>query len=174
VAAKHIWAIRAGGTGQADAIFIQQNQVALSSLELDDDISKLAPSRAAFKDALGLGEAGRRPEALPMQAGQLYRFVHEVKIGDHIVYPRKTDRHIHWGEVCGPYVFQTDDPEGFGHRRGVRWIAKLPRDRFTPGALYELGAGLTLFEVKSFGDELLGRFIDQPSRVPAASSTSIA
>ena len=169
---KHIWAIRAGGTGQADAIFIQQQQIALSSIELDDDISKLAPSRTAFKDALGQGEAGRRPEAVPMQAGQLYRFVHEVKIGDHIVYPRKIDRHIHWGEVCGPYVFHTDDPEGFGHRRGVRWIARLARDRFTPGALYELGAGMTLFEVKSFGEELLSRFTDQPSR-PSTSTPAI-
>ncbi len=155
---KRIWAIRSGVTGQADSIFIEHNQLALSSAELDDDISKLSPSRSAFKEAFGQAQNNARPESVPMQAGQLFRFVHDVKIGDNVVYPRKSDRNLYWGEIVGPYVFQSEDAEDFAHRRGVRWIGKLLRDRFTPGALYELGATMTLFEVKTFCEELAQKF----------------
>ena len=75
---KRIWAIRSGVTGQADSIFIEHNQLALSSAELDDDISKLSPSRSAFKEAFGQAQNNARPESVPMQAGQLFRFVHDV------------------------------------------------------------------------------------------------
>ena len=44
------------------------------------------------------------------------------------------------------------------HRRSVRWSARLSRDEFTQGALYELGSTLALFEVKSYSDEFLRRF----------------
>jgi len=37
--------------------------------------------------------------AVPVNAGQLYRFVHEAKIGDIVIYPSKRDRHIHIGRI---------------------------------------------------------------------------
>ena len=88
---KKIWAIRAGAAGQADAIFVGGCQVALSFAEVGAEIGDLPPSRGAFKEALGRSFISK-PEALPIHAGQLYRFVHEVQIGDRVVYPRKSDR----------------------------------------------------------------------------------
>ncbi len=156
---SRLWAVRAGGGGLADSIFLERSQLAVSFTEAAGDVSALPATRGAFKEMFGRsGEA--RAASIPMQAGQLYRFVHEMSIGDHVIYPRRADRTLHWGEITGPYVFDAGDSAEFAHRRAVRWISKLSRDVFSQGALYELGSTLTLFEVKSFAGEFLRRFDD--------------
>ena len=153
-----IWAVRAGGAGQADTIFLNQNQIAISSIAIDDDIGKLPPVRGAFKDQLA--QFGQLPDAAsaPAYAGQMYRFVHEVRIGDRVIYPRKTDRTLHWGKVTGPYLYDPEGCEHFAHRRPVEWIGSASRDEFSPGALYEIGSTLNLFRVREFALEFLKRF----------------
>ena len=155
---NRIWAVRAGDAGQADGIFLEQAQLALSFCEAGGDVSGLPPSRGAFKEAFVRGAPDARPGAAPVQAGQLYRFVHEMRIGQRVIYPRKFDRTLHWGEIVGPYVYDRDNGPEFAHRRAVRWMERRSRDDFTPGALYELGATLTLFEVKSFAGEFRRKF----------------
>ncbi|HEY8580684.1 MAG TPA: restriction endonuclease [Beijerinckiaceae bacterium] len=153
-----IWAVRAGDAGQADALFLEHEQVALSFCEMGGDVSALPPTRGAFKEAFARGAPEARPGAAPVQAGQLYRFVHEMRIGDRVVYPRKSDRTLHWGEIVGPYVYEAAHGPDFAHRRAVRWMERRSRDEFTPGALYELGATLSLFEVKTNAAELRRKF----------------
>ena len=154
---KRVWAVRAGAAGQADCVFLERSQIAIAFADASEDLSALAPTRGAFKQMFGRsGDA--KPSAIPIQAGQLYRFVHELSIGDNIVYPRRADRTLHWGEIAGPYVFDADGSEEFAHRRAVRWIGKMSRDALSQGALYEIGAALTLFEVKSFAAEFRRKF----------------
>ena len=168
---KRIWAIRAGAAGQADAIFVAANQVALSFSEVGAEIGDLPASRGAFKEALGRTSLSKR-EALPIHAGQLYRFVHEVQIGDRVIYPRKSDRTLLWGEISGPYVYEPDASREYAHRRSVCWLSKLSRDAFSQGALYELGSALTLFEVKSFAEEFLRKFDGAARSVTAQPAAS--
>jgi restriction system protein len=152
-----VWAVRAGPNGQADSIFLGSDQIAISSAEVEADVSRLPASRGAFKEAFGRS-ANLRPEAVPIQAGQLFRFVHEMRIGDRIIYPRRFDRTLRWGEVVGPYVFDVESRDEYSHRRAVRWIARMSRDEFSQGVLYELGSLLALFEIKSFAAEFRRRF----------------
>ncbi len=152
-----VWTVRAGASGQADHIFLGSGQIAISSAEVEADVSNLPASRGAFKEAFGRS-VSLRPESVPVQAGQLFRFVHEMSIGDRVIYPRRQDRTLWWGEIVGPYVFEADGADEFSHRRSVRWIGKLSRDEFSQGALYELGSLLALFEVKSFAAEFRKKF----------------
>ena len=46
-----VWAVRAGGESEADALFIESGQLAVSFLSVDRDASALPAQRAAFKDA---------------------------------------------------------------------------------------------------------------------------
>jgi restriction system protein len=154
-----IWAVRAGDGAGGDSLFLNSNQIALSFAEAAEDLSALPPNRGAFKEMFGRSPDSK-PSAIPIQAGQLYRFVHEMSIGDDVIYPRRADRTLHWGTVVGPYFFEATDGAGFAHRRAVRWKSRLSRDAFSQGALYELGSTLTLFEVKSFADEFRGKFED--------------
>ena len=179
-----IWAIRAGAAGQADQLFLGHSQIALSSVAIDDDVGALPPVRRAFRDRLTLAlEKAQEPtqeeaeaagiwrprnangsegapsaQSASMSAGQLYRFVHEIGIGDRILYPRKFDRTLHWGEISGPYLYDCDNSTGFAHQRNVRWIAQASRDEFSPGALFEIGSTLALFRVREFALEFLRRF----------------
>lgn len=155
---KRLWAVRAGNAGQADSIFIDRDQIAISSIEVMDDIGKLPASRGEFRELLARNSPHSRSGVIPIQAGQLYRFVHEVRIGDHVIYPRKCDRTLHWGEIVGPYFYDTEDSPEFAHRRSVRWLASMSRDIFSQAALYELGSTLALFEVKSNAAEILAKF----------------
>ena len=153
-----IWAIRAGNMDQADAIFMDQMQIAISSAAIADDIGALPPIRNAFKELLDQTGALQNPASLPAHAGLMYRFVHEVRIGDRIIYPRRSDRTLHWGAVIGPYIYHGDDRSGFAHRRQVEWIGHANRDSFSPGALYELGSTMSLFRVREFALEFLKAF----------------
>lgn len=167
---RRIWVVRAGRDNQADHLFLHRDRIAIGLAALGRDARLLRPTRAAFKEAFGREAAA--PAAIPIQAGQLYRFVHEMRCGDRVVYPRKIDRTLRWGEVVGDYVYETEDGPETPHRRSVRWLGAKSRDDFSPGALYELGSVLTLFEVKTFAAELHRKFErnDPPDSDEAASA----
>lgn len=160
-----IWAVRAGRSNQADHIFLNRSMLAIGVSETGRDASELAPNRLAFKQALGLAESELSPGSIPIRAGQLFRFVHQMNKGDRVIYPRKVDRTLRWGEVTGDYVYDGGDAADFPHRRAVRWIGSISRDAFSQGALYELGSVLTLFEVKTFAEEFVQKF-EQSLRPP--------
>jgi len=155
---RRIWAVRAGNAGQADHIFLDQRQLAISSADVADDVSALPPSRAEFGEIVAQMAGADSDASTSLKANQLYRFVHEVRIGDCVIYPRKCDRTLHWGVVTGPYVFEGRAEAEFSHRRAVEWRNALSRDMFSQASLYELGAALTLFEVRSFADEFRSLF----------------
>ena len=163
-----VWAVRAGGDSEADPLFVEDGQIALGFHDVDRDVSALPAQRAAFKDAFSAGGGETKPAAIPVLSGQLYRFVHEMKTGDRVIYPRKIDRTLMWGEIATPYVYDRKHNPGFPHRRGVRWLNSLSRDAFSQGALYELGATMTLFEVKTFATEFIRRF--EPPKGPLGGS----
>ena len=80
-----IWCVRAGAASQADSLFLKKNQIAISMTEVGDDAAKLPPARAAFKEAFARGAPNASAASIPVSAGQLYRFVHELRIGDGVV-----------------------------------------------------------------------------------------
>lgn len=145
-----IWGVHAGKTGDADALFLKKGCVAIGWSEMGD-LSTLKPDREAFKAKVAETYPNAKPGAIPTNGGQLFRFVHEMKRGDLIVYPSKSDRLIHIGIVTGTYQYETGT--GYPNRRSVDWLAKLPRTHFTQGALYEIGSAMSLFQVKTYAEE---------------------
>lgn len=99
-----------GRTGEADSIFLKLNQVALGWDQMGD-LSKIKPTRDGFKERLQAAYPDKKPGYYPMATGQLFRFVHEMKEGDLIVYPSKRDRHVHISLVRG-YGFGRPGPRG--------------------------------------------------------------
>ena len=94
-----------------------------------------------------------KPAAIPNNAGQLFRFVVEMKVGDLVVYPSKHDRQVHLGRIEGGYQYNPKTEPRFPHQRAVKWLREVPRTHFTQGALYEIGSAMTLFLVKNYADE---------------------
>ena len=92
--------IHAGKTGDAETVFLKRKVVALGWYKVGD-LTGLK-SRDEFKARVSDIYPEMKPGAVPVTAGQLFRFMHEVKIGDVVAYPSKRDRHIHLGRITGP------------------------------------------------------------------------
>ena len=152
IAEANIWGIHAGKTGDADVLFLKKNCIALGWMKMGD-LSVLAPDREAFKVKVAKTYPEKKPGAIPNNAGQLYRFVHEMKPGDWVAYPSKRDRNVHLGQVIGNYQYDPKTEPGYPHVRKVKWLKAMPRTKFSQGALYEIGSALSLFLVKNYADE---------------------
>jgi restriction system protein len=81
--------------------------------------------------------------------GQIWPFVHEMKKGDLVVLPLKSQPAIQIGEIAGDYHSEPDGPNPFYHWRPVKWIAEaVPRANFGKDLLYTFGAFLTICRVQ--------------------------
>jgi restriction system protein len=147
-----VWGIHGGKTGDADTLFLKKNYVALGWAKVGD-LNKLPAVREAFKAKIAECYPDKKPGVIPNNAGQLFRFVHEVKPDDLIVYPSKHDRQVHVGKVEGDYKYDSSIDKGYPHLRSVKWLRSFPRTHFTQGALYEIGSAMSFFQVKTYAEE---------------------
>ena len=149
-----IWGIHAGRTGDADTLFLKKNCVALGWMQIGD-LGALKASREAFKAKVAECYPEKKPGAVANNAGQLFRFVHEMRLGDIVVYPSQRDRQVHLGRVEGPFKHDPVTEPGYPQVRPVKWLKAVPRTHFSQGALYEIGSAMSLFQVKTYADEFL-------------------
>src|SRR5690625_273363 len=147
------WGIRAGRGGEGHQLFKDSNVIALR-WQGTPDLSGLPNDREAFKEVYRRTFPDVPEGNVANGAGQLYRFVHEIAVGDLVVYPSKIDRRVHLGVVDGPYRY-VQDSAGFSHQRPVKWLRSVPRTSYSQGALHEIGSAMTLFQVKNYLDEHL-------------------
>ena len=168
-----IWGIRAGKTGEADDLFLHKNCIALGWTK-PGDLAKLSPDREAFKERVA-EVYPEKPSAVPVNAGQLFRFVHEMKRGDFVVYPSKRDRQVHLGQVEGEYRYDPRIREDYPHLRTVKWLRHVPRTKFSQGALYEIGAAMSFFLVKNYAEEFRAALEDKAAPVmPVTQDETVA
>lgn len=157
-----VWGIHAGKYADGDAVFKKESVVGIGWADMGD-LSQYPADREVYKSAILAAYPTVKAGAVPVYAGVLYRFVHEVKEGDLFIYPSKVDREVHIGQVTGPYEFRPEmatkypntanDP--YASVRPVKWLKSFPRTHFSQGALYEIGSALTLFQVKNYADEFI-------------------
>jgi len=150
-----VWGIHGGRTGDADSLFLNQNCVALGWHEMGD-LSGLAADREVFKAKARAAYPAWNEPRIINSASQLFRFLHEMKVGDLVCYPSKADRQIHIGEVTGDYRYDESTSASYPHRRSVKRLRSLARTAFKQGALYEIGSALSFFQLKNFADEFRG------------------
>jgi restriction system protein len=141
------WGFHIYASGDA---LVKQGQIALGWHEMGD-LSLITPTREAFK-ATVRDVYGDKPSNIN-SAGQLFRFVHQMKLGDIVVYRSKVDKLIRIGRVKGAYDYKPSLNAEYCNLREVEWLKIVPSTQFSQGALYELGSALTLFQVKTYAAE---------------------
>lgn len=106
---ERVWLIRAGRQGENEALALDAGVAIIGWSELGDVGSA---SREELKQAIRSTYGEQRPRSLASQAGEIYRFVHEVQLGDLVVLPLRSDPgQVAVGRITGEYE----------HRRGERW-----------------------------------------------------
>lgn len=140
------------GIHTADENLFLNNGVIAIGWNAVGDLSKTQADREAFKKEFAKAYPSEKKQAVATKAGMLFRFVCEMKNGDYIVYPSKSNREINIGIVDGDYSFDSTAAQ-YKHQRKVKWIKHLPRAAFTQGALYEVGSALTFFLIKNYAEE---------------------
>lgn len=147
---KRIWGIHT----QDDNLFLKNNVIAIGWSDMGN-LNNIDANRDAFKEKYMQIYPNAKKGSIAIGAGMLYRFRHEVQVGDYIVFPSKNNREVNIGVVEGEYIYDSNQVE-YVQTRKVKWLKHLPRMAFSQGALYEIGSAMTLFSVKNYADEFLG------------------
>lgn len=147
-----MWGIHGGATGDADTLFLKKNVMAIGWPAVGD-LSAIAGDGESFKAAVAKAYPEKNPNSVPNNAGQLFRFVHEIAVGDLVVYPSKRDKLVHIGRIEGGYRYDPKLSDPYPNMRPVKWLVERPRTRFSQGAMYEIGSAMSLFQVKNYADE---------------------
>jgi restriction system protein len=169
------WGIHGGRTGDAETYFLKKNCIAIGWAQMGD-LSQIQGDRDAFKKRVAGVYPDKKPGAIANNAGQLFRFVHEINVGDIVIYPSKSDRMVNLGKVTDSYRYDPHTEPGYPNARSVKWLRKLPRTHFSQGALYEIGSALSLFQVKNYAEEFRAAIDGKPLPVssPALDDTVAA
>ncbi|HHX24132.1 MAG TPA: restriction endonuclease [Thermoanaerobacterales bacterium] len=146
---KKVWGIHT----QDDNLFLKNNVIAIGWSDMGD-LSAIEASREAFKEKYSQVYPNAKKGSIATGAGMLYRFCHEVQIGDYVVFPSKSNREVNIGVIKGEYVYDLSQIE-YVQTRKVKWLKHLPRTAFSQGALYEIGSAMSFFSVKNYADEFL-------------------
>jgi restriction system protein len=121
-------------------------------------------SREKMKAAMHRAFPEWSPGSVNSSYGQVFRFAHEMKVGDPIVYPVKGSREIMIGQITGPYRWAGDDPElvenDYCNVRPVKWLKTVARIAFSDAALHSFGS----FSSVSTSDEHLEEVVAVLSR----------
>jgi restriction system protein len=118
------------------------------------DLSPLK-SRDAVRAAMTKLWPDAKRGAISVNAGQVYRFAHEMTVGDFVIYPSKIDGLYHLGRVAGPYRHDPKTSPEYANVRPVEWIRSVKRDQLSLGARHEAGGIMTVFQVRNYADEFL-------------------
>jgi restriction system protein len=145
------WGVHAN-FAKAEELLLTKGRVALGWPAVGD-LSAFGKDKEALKAKLKETHPASKPGAIPVYAGELYRFVNEVAEGDVVLYRSRSEPVVHMGRVKGPYFYDPKTNDEYPNCRPVEWFREVPITDVSQGALYELGAFLSWFMVKTYTDE---------------------
>lgn len=138
---------------------IDQGYVAIGWPELGD-VFAMPADRNTYKEALKEAYPDKKAGAIPVDAGTLFKFAHELKKGDLIIHPSKHNRMVNIGYATGKKWHNLNIDKGdedLPNFVGVDWKLALPRSDFPQSALNEIGSFLTLFRVRKHDNDFYAK-----------------
>ncbi|MDA4106040.1 AAA family ATPase [Mycolicibacterium holsaticum] len=147
----HVWLVRAGRDGEQEKLALEEGVAVVGWSELGslDGVIDRDQLKARIESAYN----EHRPASLASQATQIMRFRHEIKVGDLVVLPLKSNPgHVAVGRAAGEYRYRTDGAfaEDVAARNTlpVEWLATaIPYERFDPDLRDSFGQQGTVSEI---------------------------
>ncbi len=159
------WVVRAGEGSEIVGQVRELGVVAIGWHEIGDcsDYQSREDFRYAYHQAYPDETNKYR---IGMQAGQVYRFVREIAIGDIVMTPDSPARDVLIGEVTGEYEYDPGQIDGYPNLRSVVWKRTVSRDDMSTGLRAVTGAIMTVFTVEGFDQEIQRLLEGRPKPPP--------
>lgn len=145
--AKTMWMVRAGEAGFRFEEFKDGPLVSIGWLQMGD--MRSLKSREDFQKAVVAAYPTAKKGQVGAYAGQAYRFVREIKVGDAVVTYDRSERIYLVGNVAGEYEYAPNVSEAQPNIRRVRWRGNVARDALSVSARNSLGSISTLFVISA-------------------------
>lgn len=149
-----MWLLRAGKGAKLLSNFVQNSVIAIGLDELgeiDVNTSKSTITQSA-ESVYGHLSA----KSVSSVVSLVYRFLNDMQVGDYVISYEPNSRTYYFGEVMSEPVFDTTIIPSHPRIRKIKWITQIKRDELTKDTKYQLGAVLTLFQIRgSAREELL-------------------
>lgn len=151
---QSVWVVRAGAKSSAHELFMKHGFIVLARQKMGD-LRLLPKDRQAFYAILASIHPSWKRKAVSGIGGKFFRFIHEVSVGNVILYPCRLDKRIYFGKAVGAYFYDDSHGQEFPHRRKVRWEGSFKKSDLSEFAARELGAARTFFRFSKNLDELI-------------------
>ncbi|GKS83089.1 restriction endonuclease [Acidovorax sp. SUPP1855] len=155
------WMVRAGEGGFRFEDFQSQSLVTIGWHEMGD-LNALR-HRADFQKAAAAAYPNLSTGTLSSYAGQTFRFVREMKVGDNVVTYNPSERIYLLGTVAGDYAHAGTAQGDHPNRRLVQWRGTIARDGLSVAARASLGSISTLFQIPLEVGQELEKLVAQPA-----------
>ena len=133
------------------------------------DMNRLQ-SRADFTEAVAQSYPSMKLGQRASSAGQSFRFVREIALGDDVITYDRGERTYVVGEVAGEYEHRGAGSGEYPNIRRVRWQGTVTRDALSVAARNSLGAISTLFLIPPSVAEEIVRLLTSGSVAAELSS----
>ena len=128
-----VWCIRGGNNERVGGGLFRTEQVVALDEDCMPNLSQLGNSRAAYRAVYAPQNGHLNSQQIGKYVGDLFRFVHEIRQRDLVVYPSSIDdRLVYIGRVVSDYFYVAGV---YTHRRKVKWLDDFTRDEFIKGSL---------------------------------------
>ncbi len=160
-----MWKVNAGRRSVFAGEFIERGIVAIGWSELGDytTVRDWEDLFQRLTDTFPAETTRQRQVA----AGQTWRFLKEINLGDPVITYDPGLREYHLGEITGQPTYNRSGIDRLPVERKVRWYSSVPRDSLSDSTKGKLGAILTLFKMaKSAERELVSLAAGKPHSLP--------
>jgi len=142
-----LWLVRAGGSGEYEQKFLQENRIYVTWEGLSNDLSKLKDQKE-LRNLLSSVYPDTKLKTIINWSSQIWPFVKDMKKGDWVALPSKKKAAIHFGEITGDYINAPKFLDPFYHYRDIKWFATdILRSSLDQDLLYSFGAFMTICRV---------------------------
>ena len=140
-----LWMVRAGKHGEQEQGALEKDIVTIGWNELPD-LSKAKDRQELAVLYKKTYPSSKGPE-LANRLGQVWRFISEIKRGELVALPLRSQSALAIGEIEGEYEYK-ELADNIKHIRRVKWMKTIPRSVFDQDILYSLGALMTVCQIK--------------------------
>jgi restriction system protein len=140
-----MWKITAGRANAYISDFLEGGIVGIGWMEAGDYRS--VSSRDELMELFAQTWPEHTNRQVQVGAGQVWRFLHEVAVGQNVLTYDPGSRLYHLGEIRGDPQYEPNRMERLPVTRAVQWVARVSRDDLSEGTRNTLGAILTIFKL---------------------------